>query len=75
MSAAANALPHRRVSERSVPGARPGRADHPDGDPLPPGRRTIALCRCGKSMRKPFCDGTHKMIDFVTEPEPRSNID
>jgi len=42
----------------------------PDGEEIPPGRRTVALCRCGKSVRKPFCDGTHKMIGFVTEQEP-----
>ena len=24
----------------------------------------IALCRCGYSSRKPFCDGTHKKTDF-----------
>lgn len=35
-----------------------------DGDPIPVGRRTIALCRCGKSRTRPYCDGTHKLIDF-----------
>ena len=27
-------------------------------------RETIALCRCGKSRSRPFCDGTHKLIRF-----------
>jgi CDGSH-type Zn-finger protein len=36
----------------------------PDGEPIDPGRATIALCRCGKSAIKPFCDGTHKAIQF-----------
>jgi uncharacterized Fe-S cluster protein YjdI len=26
--------------------------------------RTIALCRCGKSSNKPYCDGTHKKVGF-----------
>jgi CDGSH-type Zn-finger protein len=36
----------------------------PDGTPIDPGRGTVALCRCGKSAIKPFCDGTHKIVRF-----------
>ena len=31
-------------------------------------RRTAALCRCGASLIKPWCDGTHKLTGFRTEP-------
>ena len=27
-------------------------------------KETIALCRCGESNTKPFCDGTHKPAGF-----------
>jgi CDGSH iron-sulfur domain-containing protein 3 len=26
---------------------------------------TIALCRCGRSSTKPFCDGTHEQTPFI----------
>lgn len=28
------------------------------------GKKTIALCRCGGSTTKPFCDGTHSRKGF-----------
>jgi CDGSH-type Zn-finger protein len=36
----------------------------PDGEPIEGRRNVVALCRCGKSAIKPFCDGTHKEIRF-----------
>ncbi len=39
-----------------------------------PAGRTVKLCRCGHSASKPYCDGTHRRVDFVSrprfEPEP-----
>jgi CDGSH-type Zn-finger protein len=32
-------------------------------------RRPIALCRCGASSKKPFCDGTHNRIGFQAAEE------
>jgi CDGSH-type Zn-finger protein len=35
-----------------------------NGAPYAIGRRPVALCRCGASSTKPFCDGTHKRCGF-----------
>ena len=40
------------------------RLTDPAGEEIDPRRKTVALCRCGASRRKPFCDGTHKLIGF-----------
>jgi CDGSH-type Zn-finger protein len=31
------------------------------------GRETVALCRCGHSKNKPFCDATHREIGWVAD--------
>jgi len=40
------------------------RIEDQDGNPIEPGRDVVALCRCGKSRVRPFCDGSHKVVDF-----------
>ncbi|HST46315.1 CDGSH iron-sulfur domain-containing protein [Jatrophihabitans sp.] len=32
-----------------------------DGTPIPRSGRAVALCRCGRSAVKPFCDGSHRL--------------
>lgn len=38
-----------------------------DGNTIEVRRKIVALCRCGKSRMKPFCDGTHKATRFKAE--------
>ena len=42
----------------------PFRLTDQDGREIAVNRATIALCRCGKSRIRPFCDGTHKVVRF-----------
>jgi CDGSH-type Zn-finger protein len=35
-----------------------------DGNEIEVKRPVVALCRCGRSQIRPFCDGTHKAIGF-----------
>ncbi len=35
-----------------------------DGNEIEVRREIVALCRCGRSQTRPFCDGTHKAAGF-----------
>ncbi len=34
---------------------------------LPTGKEVIALCRCGQSKNRPFCDGSHRTCGFLAQ--------
>jgi CDGSH-type Zn-finger protein len=44
-----------------------------DGNEIEVRRRVVALCRCGRSQIRPFCDGTHKAIRFQAESGVRTS--
>jgi CDGSH-type Zn-finger protein len=52
-----------------------------DGSQIDAGRRTVALCRCGYSAIRPFCDGSHRRARFTAPggdergPAPESGAD
>jgi len=41
-----------------------------DGNEIELHQHTIALCRCGRSGRKPFCDGMHKAVNWRAPSAP-----
>lgn len=40
-----------------------------DGNRIETKKDTVFLCRCGASVNKPFCDGTHSKIGFQAAEE------
>ena len=35
-----------------------------EGNEFSVDKETVALCRCGASTTQPFCNGTHRKIEF-----------
>ena len=41
-----------------------------DGNEIALDRSPVALCRCGKSRTRPFCDGSHQVVRFRAPSGP-----
>jgi CDGSH-type Zn-finger protein len=48
----------------------PFRITDENGEAIDARRATVALCRCGRSRIKPFCDGTHTATRFRAGSAP-----
>jgi CDGSH-type Zn-finger protein len=46
-----------------------------DGNEIEVRREVVALCRCGRSQIRPFCDGTHKAIGFRADSGPTVSVE
>jgi CDGSH-type Zn-finger protein len=46
-----------------------------EGNEIEIKREVVALCRCGRSQIRPFCDGTHKAIGFRADSGPSLTTD
>ena len=46
----------------------------PDGEDIEP-QQVMALCRCGNSQTKPFCDGSHSTTEFRSAPSKERTSD
>lgn len=38
-----------------------------DGEEIVLKKDAVALCRCGESANKPFCDGAHRVCGFAPD--------
>ncbi|HEX2015305.1 MAG TPA: CDGSH iron-sulfur domain-containing protein [Solirubrobacteraceae bacterium] len=47
----------------------PFRLQDQQGREIAADRETVALCRCGRSRIRPFCDGSHKLVHFRAPSE------
>lgn len=46
-----------------------------EGKPIETPRATVALCRCGRSRARPFCDGSHRLTGFRASDRAEAPVD